>query len=80
MKKYIIGAYATIQFNDEETPIEGVYFSFGSVEEDSDLDSFGVPDNAIFYYCDDIHELDRLKIKGNEDFIILTYELEYREC
>jgi len=79
MKKYIIGAYATIQFNDEETPLEGAYFSFGSIDEDSETDSFGVPDNKIFYFCDDVYELNMLKVKGHENFIILSYELEYRE-
>lgn len=79
MKKTIIGAYATIQFNDEKIPIEGVYFSFGSIEEEAETDSYGVPDHKIFYFCDDTYELDRLTVEGNEDFIILSYKLEFKE-
>ena len=79
-----IGAYATIKWLDEDTEVSGYYFSFGSYDEDkedpdSGKDSNGVPDSMIFYYCDDENDLRSFMTKGKEDFIVLSYELEYKE-
>lgn len=74
----IIGAYATILFNDEETPIQGAYFSFGNIEEEGDSDSFGIPDFNIFYYAEGEEELQALMEKGSADFTIISYELRIR--
>ena len=81
-----IGAYATIQFADEDTPIENYYFSFGDAgidyenDDGSDWgnDSFGVPDTHIFYYCNGGEsEMKALMVDGAQDFKVLSYELVY---
>jgi hypothetical protein len=72
-----IGAFATIQYIDDEDPIEGVYFSFGEFDEDSMEDSYGVSDLFVFFYCEGEEDLKSFTKKGAEDFIVLSYELEY---
>ena len=81
-----IGAYATIQYRDESTPIENYYFSFGvaGVDYENDdgcdwgNDSHGVPDTHIFYYCNDGEsEMKELMGDGAYDFKVLSYELIY---
>ena len=79
-----IGAYVTIQWLDangkpeEDTEYSGVYFSFGEFEEDTDCDSYGVPDDRIFYYAFDAHDLNKLK-DSDSDFKVIDYELEYQD-
>jgi hypothetical protein len=81
-----IGAYATIQYTDEDTPIENYYFSFGDAgfdyenDEGQDWgnDSYGIPDTHIFYYCNrGEEELKNLMLDGANDFKVLSYELIY---
>ena len=80
-----IGAYATVQWlNEDGTPedgteYEGLYFSFGEYNDDNEpeCDSFGVPDNRIFFYCDGEHALKSYMTAGAEDFQVINYELEY---
>jgi hypothetical protein len=81
-----IGAYATIQYTDEDTPIENYYFSFGDAgfdyenDEGQDWgnDSYGMPDWDIFYYCNGgEEELKSLMLDGNNDFKVLSYKLIY---
>jgi len=50
-----IGAYVTISFGGDDER-HSAYISFGQYEHDDadndeGLDSFGVPDNRVFYYC-----------------------------
>ena len=80
-----IGAYATVMWikpdgtPEDGTPYEGTYFSFGEYNEDNEpeCDSFGVPDDRIFFYCEDERELKTFMTAGGEDFVVLEYELEY---
>lgn len=78
-----IGAYCNILFDDGDE-VDGYYISFGDIIDDGDAetldfkDSFGVSDSKIFYYADgeaDLKEL--MKDNPNNDFKILSYELEY---
>ena len=73
----LIGATATILFNDSDTPLEGVYFSFDGDGSENETDSFGVPDLKIFYFAEDEGEMKALMQQGVNDFKVLSYELEY---
>jgi hypothetical protein len=73
----LIGATATILFNDSDTPLEGAYFSFGGDSYENETDSFGVPDSKIFYFAEDESEMKALMQQGVNDFKVLSYELEY---
>lgn len=75
----VIGATATIQFNDSDTPLEGAYFSFGGDSYENEADSFGVPDIRIFYFVDGEEDLKALMLQNDEEFKILSYELEVME-
>lgn len=75
----LIGATATILFNDSDTPIEGVYFSFGGDGSENDTDSFGIPDSQIFYFAEDEGEMEALMQQGASDFRVLSYDLEFIE-
>ena len=78
MKKQPIGAYATIQWIEENSSeISGVYFSFGQFDEEKDTDTFGVDDGKIFYYAEDEHDMEALK-QSVQDFKVLSYSLEYK--
>ena len=76
-----IGAYTTIQWLDTSEEVDGYYFSFGEYDEevDEDHDSFGVPDDRIFFYCDGEHALKSYMTKGMEDFVVISYELAYND-
>jgi hypothetical protein len=81
--KQPIGATATIKWLGEDEVVDGYYFSFADAPEfDEDTedygnDSYGIPDDAIFFYCDGEHALKSYMTEGIEDFIVLDYELEY---
>lgn len=83
--KQPIGAYAAIQWLDSNEEGDGYYFSFGDYPEfdeetgDYGTDSFGVPDDSIFFYCDGEHALKSYMTKGAEDFIVIAYDLAYGE-
>lgn len=74
-----IGALVTFQWKDESAMQDTAYFSFGDYDDVSDTDSFGVPDDGIFYYVDGGE--DGLKeMMNNPDFPeyqIIKYELTY---
>jgi hypothetical protein len=83
--KQPIGAYATIKWLGEDSdPVDGYYFSFGEYPEfDEDTgeygdDGYGVPDNAVFFYCGGEYSLKSYMTEGIEDFIVIDYELEYQ--
>ena len=76
-----IGAYATIKFLDDHHEVSQVYISFGQYDDETEKDSYGINDNHIFYYCDEGEEdFKSLVQEGAEDFIVLNYELAYREA
>lgn len=73
-----IGANAEVHFdNDPEDYTVNCYFSFGEYNEDTDSDSFGVPDCKIFFYVESEHDLKCYMVAGSEDFVIKSYTLEY---
>jgi hypothetical protein len=77
MDKKPIGAYATIKWIDEsESEYSDVYFSFGEYIEETEKDSFGVSDSKIFYYAEDVLDLDALK-NSTYDFKVISYTLEF---
>lgn len=72
----IIGANVELYYKDEPDRIYNTYFSFGTWEDDAYADSFGVPDHAIHFYCEDGEsELKSYMTDSKEDFVILNYEL-----
>jgi hypothetical protein len=77
MDKQPIGAYATIKWIDDiESEYSDVYFSFGEYIEETEKDSFGVSDSKIFYYAEDVLDLDALK-NSTYDFKVISYTLEF---
>jgi len=77
-QKQPIGAYASIQFNDSDAPLDGAYFSFGDYLEDEEMDSYGVHDERIFYYAQGEHDLVALSKPNGGDFVVISYELEFQ--
>ena len=83
--KQPIGAHAVIQWLDNGEEGDSYYFSFGDYPEfneetgDYGTDSFGVRDDCIFFYCDGEEALKSYMTKGAEDFIVLNYELSYKD-
>ena len=81
-----IGAFADILFNDGGS-VSGYYISFSdpaSFDEttgDYSNDAYGVRDDQIFYYAPDGEaELKALSQDNpNNDFKILSYQLDYKE-
>lgn len=65
------GAYVSIKWLDDNSIVDGYFVKFCSPPlEDEPLD-----DN-VFYYCDNVEDLERLKKPSNcLDFIILNYDL-----
>jgi hypothetical protein len=80
-----IGAFADITWNDGEMT-DGYYFSFGDADINEEegmggdwgMDSFGVPDDRIFFYCNGgENELKSYMATPSEGFLVLSYELVY---
>jgi hypothetical protein len=74
-----IGALALIvPFKGANYSIDA-YISFGEYDEAKECDSFGVPDDKIFYYCENESELKEHKTYTGyeDDFRVLSYELIY---
>ena len=85
--KQPIGAYADITWNDGDMT-DGYYFSFGdaNVDEEEGMggdwlpDSFGVPDDDIFFYCNGGEaELKKYMTDNCQGFTVRSYELVYQE-
>jgi hypothetical protein len=80
-----IGATATIKWLGEDEVVDGYYFSFSDAPDfdedtgDYGADSYNIPDDAIFFYCDGEAALRSYMTEGIEDFIVLDYELEYKD-
>jgi hypothetical protein len=75
-----IGAWAIIQWKDTQAEDE-VYISFGTWNENEwngEYDSLGNRDDEVFFYCEDgEEELKSLVGSGNEDFVVLSYDIDY---
>jgi hypothetical protein len=81
MNKQPIGASVSIKWLDqlEFEPIDGAYISFGDYNEETERDSYGIPDECVLYYCceDDLKQLMDAD-KTPSDFIVIDYKLEYK--
>lgn len=75
-----IGAWAIIQWKDTQDESE-VYISFGTWDEnhlDGEYDSLGNRDDEVFFYCEGgEEELKSLVGNNGEDFVVLSYDIEY---
>lgn len=75
-----IGAWAIIQWKDTQQEDE-VYISFGTWNENEwggEFDSLGNRDDEVFFYCEDgEEELKALVGSSNEDFVVLSYDIDY---
>lgn len=59
------------------------YISFGEYNEETYCDSFGVPDDKIFFYAegeDGLKSLMLMDVCHPDDFTVLSYELEYQNA
>lgn len=75
-----IGAWAEIAYLPEGDTLTA-YFSFAGLndDEEAETDGAGIPDDRIFYYCDD-GEAEMLQLMhSTQEFKVLSYELEYAE-
>ena len=87
MNKTAIGAWASFQWDDTKEIIDSAYFSFGDgLEETVDPDNgdiiadhWGVPDEQIFYFVRSETELKSFMTEGVEEFVVLEYEVVYKE-
>jgi hypothetical protein len=78
--KTYAGAWVTIAFQDID-PHPAVYISFGEydpnaeINQDGDegVDSFGVPDSQVFYYCSK-EELESILNKEMWDWKLLSID------
>ena len=82
MTKKAIGAYIKVRYNDENNRIANYYASFGTFNEKTDTDSYGVADHEIFHYFDDgLKEIKKSvgkKITYDLDCTLLDYEIRYK--
>lgn len=53
------------------------YISFGEYNEETNMDSYGVNDDYILFYCSGENALKSLMTEGVEDFIVTEYTLAY---
>ncbi len=72
-----IGAHITYNWSDNSVNHYG-YVSFGEYDVEIDEDGFGVPDANIFFYFEDVVDMQAYK-DGAFDFDVLDYELIYQE-
>lgn len=78
VKRKPIGAWCEIE-NIPEGDTLTAYFSFAGLNEDESAltDGAGIPDDRIFYYCDD-GEAEIIELmQSTQDFKVLSYSLEY---
>lgn len=77
MSERVIGAVATIKWEHDDKPVQGMYFSFGEYDEDAGTDTFGVSDDRVFFYAAGEQEMKQLmEPYPYNDFVVLDYELE----
>jgi hypothetical protein len=75
-----IGALVTFEWVGTDPAVrETAYFSFGEYDEERETDSFGVPDDRIFYYVIGAEAgLKGMMADTNPfEFKIVSYELTY---
>lgn len=73
----IIGAYATVYYRwDDPEETFDAYFSFGEYEPEEGADSFGYPDDLVFFYAEGEDEIKRfMDPESQEDFLVVDYDL-----
>lgn len=74
-----IGALVRFEWLDESAIQDKAYFSFGDYDDVSETDSFGIPDERIFYYVDG-GEAGLIEMMNNPnlpEYKIIGYELTY---
>lgn len=69
-----IGADISYSYVDEPDKTWGSYVSFGTYDEATETDSFGVSDDRIFFYFESVEEL-LATVKKPDEFIIRSYEI-----
>ena len=75
-----IGAWAEIAWLDTPNETMTMYFSFGDYVEEYEVDSNGIRDDEIFFYCDNGESsLKSFMTEGAESFILISYILRYNE-
>ena len=70
-----IGASCLVEWVGEDNPFT-VFIKFGSYDDETATDAERVADLDVFYYCDDLAELET--IYAGElacEFVIVSYEL-----
>lgn len=76
MDKEPIGAWATVEWHDGRR--ETGYFSFGQWNDDDNTDSYGVEDDAIFFYAHEGEpQLKKLATGFTDGFNVGGYDLVY---
>ena len=63
---------------EEEIENYTAYVSFGELDEDADVDSYGVSDDMIFYYAENEQELQDYMESPSDAWILVDYQLEYK--
>jgi hypothetical protein len=75
-----IGALVTFAWVNTDPPVQDTaYFSFGTYDEVTETDSFGVPDTRVFYYVDggEAGLKEMMDAVNPPEFEIVSYELTY---
>lgn len=75
----IIGASVQFYYKDDPSKIEYGYFSFGAYCEITNEDGYGVCDDLIYFYCEGQAYLDRYMLESNQEFVVVSYQLERGE-
>jgi len=73
----ITGYNAIIQFEDGDEPQQEVLIKVGSFDEETATEQEILEDEEVFYYIDSPEQIEHLKTKGVEDFIVLSAEPIY---
>lgn len=71
-----IGYNATIKFDDADEP-ENVYIKVGSFDDETATEQERLEDEKVFFYLDSPEQIETLKTKGVEDFVVITAEPIY---
>ena len=81
MTKKAIGAYIMVYDNDYKRK-SNYYASFGTYNEKTDTDNYGIPDYEIFHYFDgglkELKQSKNKKITYDLDCTLLNYEIRYK--
>lgn len=70
-----IGMWVSVSFANDPNEVLYRYISFGEYDEDSECDTYGVPDTQMFYYFDQ-SEVDSFMraVEAKQDLYMVTDE------